>query len=651
MAYDKLYDPTSWVDKQAPGISAANLNKLAKAVSKMDDRIIEMEAATSEKTSIVDKQITALQEASEAHAEGLTDAVNRIEEVEKVQGTMSEDVAQITSTLDTLTRTTSPAITETAIGTSVCVKDTAADGYVDILAHGKYEQYSTTGAQLLDASGLGVGGDASQNILNDGHEITITGGTKSTYSGSVVFLNSYIDIENLRGKTLYISAESIEQNQSEVGTIQLRLTYENSDTYGQFWMDLKTLKLAVTIPTTATEVRFGLYANKTGSLLTEDNTITAKGIMISFTEDAPWEKYTGGKAAPNPDYSQEIKSVVVSEVRTHWKNFLVPFTSLTKNGIELSVDDKGYMTLNGTASATSYFTVYQKNELPIGNKYALSATDPLPSGVSFVIRNRDSSATTYQLTSTKQAVTFANDRITEKNWVAILVVEAGKTFTNARFAVQLEEGTSVTDYEPYTESVYTSSNPIELGGLNGVEDVFNAKETKRRFIEVVFDGSDDENWKASITNTDGKYRNTTSFLKDIIKSYDITVVANLLCTHYKAVSSNSAGTWGCKQGMCVDGSSTVMVYDEAFNTSDISLWKAHLAEHPTKAVFELAEPTTEALPTADQIALNGLKSFDGVTYVETDSEVKPTIEVKCVLDTKAYIDRKFAELQAVLTAE
>ena len=125
-----------------------------KAIDALDDRIIEMKAATSEKTSIVDKQITALQEASKAHAEGLTDAVNRIGDIEKVHGTMSEDVAQIASTLETLTRTTSPAITETAIGTSVCVKDTAADGYVDILAHGKYEQDSTTGKNELQTTAV-----------------------------------------------------------------------------------------------------------------------------------------------------------------------------------------------------------------------------------------------------------------------------------------------------------------------------------------------------------------------------------------------------------------------------------------------------------------------------------------------------------------
>lgn len=607
MAYEKLYSRTNWVDNQAPAISAANLNKMDSGINKIDDRLVD----TAEKVATAEENIAALQKSNETLSEGLADATDRIGEVEEAQGIMSEDVAQIASTLDTLSRTTSPAITETAIGTSVSVKDTA-EGYVDILAHGKYEQDSTTGAQLVDI--------ADFELVNP-----------DTRTASFAF-------ETLSAGTYHLNIKL----GGTATNVQARLYRYNAG--GNVNYDpiiLQDGDNEITCIGDADSIYFFIERNQA-----DGATASISDVMLSV-EPLPYEKYTGRKPAPNTDYPQEIKKSVVSEVLTHHKNFLIPPPTTNKNGIELIVDDNGYMTLNGTASVTSYFTVYQKNELPIGNKYALSATDPLPSGVSFVIRNRDSSATTYQLTSTKQAVTFANDRITEKNWVAILVVEAGKTFTNARFAVQLEEGTSITDYAPYTESVATLSNPIELGGLNGVEDVFNAKETKRRFAEVVFDGSDDEGWGTMNTNDNATKRVATRSLF-AMPSVSNNSIPNILCTHYKAVTP--ANTHSRVKGITIsgkpsDGGNTYLyVYDENFNTSDISLWKAHLAANPMTVVYELAEPTTEALPTADQIALNGLKSFDGVTYVETDSEVKPTIEVKCVLDTKAYIDRKFAEL-------
>lgn len=53
---------------------------------------------------------------------------------------------------------------------------------------------------------------------------------------------------------------------------------------------------------------------------------------------------------------------------------------------------------------------------------------------------------------------------------------------------------------------------------------------------------------------------------------------------------------------------------------------------PVASDFEflcvLAEPTYEDLPTADQIALNSLVSYNGITYLHCDSEVQPTWDLE-----------------------
>ena len=45
-------------------------------------------------------------------------------------------------------------------------------------------------------------------------------------------------------------------------------------------------------------------------------------------------------------------------------------------------------------------------------------------------------------------------------------------------------------------------------------------------------------------------------------------------------------------------------------------------------VYYISTPTFEPLPTADQIALHQLETFDTVTYLSTDSTLEPVMEVE-----------------------
>jgi hypothetical protein len=58
------------------------------------------------------------------------------------------------------------------------------------------------------------------------------------------------------------------------------------------------------------------------------------------------------------------------------------------------------------------------------------------------------------------------------------------------------------------------------------------------------------------------------------------------------------------------------------NTTEEEL--RQILESGVEISYVVAEPTFEPLPTADQIALNSLVSFDGVTYLSFDSEIEPT---------------------------
>lgn len=77
-----------------------------------------------------------------------------------------------------------------------------------------------------------------------------------------------------------------------------------------------------------------------------------------------FEPYTGGIPSPNPDYPQEIKSVVNPTVKVCGKNLLnATLESTTKNGVTCTNNGDGTYTLNGTATSDIQLVVGYHNIL------------------------------------------------------------------------------------------------------------------------------------------------------------------------------------------------------------------------------------------------------------------------------------------------
>ena len=65
------------------------------------------------------------------------------------------------------------------------------------------------------------------------------------------------------------------------------------------------------------------------------------------------------------------------------------------------------------------------------------------------------------------------------------------------------------------------------------------------------------------------------------------------------------------------------IYLPSGSWTDLPSAKLWLANNPITVQYKLATPTIEILDTESQIALNSLETFNGVTYIEVDSMVKP----------------------------
>ena len=73
-----------------------------------------------------------------------------------------------------------------------------------------------------------------------------------------------------------------------------------------------------------------------------------------------FEPYTGGIPSPNPDYPQEIKSVVNPAIKICGKNLLkATLQTTTVNGVTCTNNGDGTYTLNGTATTITTFDIAQ----------------------------------------------------------------------------------------------------------------------------------------------------------------------------------------------------------------------------------------------------------------------------------------------------
>lgn len=338
---------------------------------------------------------------------------------------------------------------------------------------------------------------------------------------------------------------------------------------------------------------------------------TDKIMLNKGTTALPYEKYTGGIPAPNPSYPMEIKNSVVSGVKSHKKNFLQNSqvgTTKTSNGLTFTTNNDGIVIVNGTATADTTLTI--KNVTLEKGNYILNGC---PKGGAW---NTHSIQYNFGKQDVGSGLAITVDSLITAN-VRILI-NKGTTLTNAVFKPMIRKADVIDDtYEPYTESVVTLSQPIDLYGMNGVQDVITPKQTKRKFVKYVLDGSDDESFTKE-AGFDYVFRHRHG-LSNVI-SYS----ENQLCTHL--LHTDSYNNLTAKEGYFAISSTSILVNVSGITTSpDL---KSFLVENPMTFVFELAEEVTEELPIADQIALNSLQTYDGITYVEFDSEIQPTFKAE-----------------------
>ena len=255
----------------------------------------------------------------------------------------------------------------------------------------------------------------------------------------------------------------------------------------------------------------------------------------------------------------------------------------------VSVKPNTQYTISGTD--IKYHAYYDKNKKPITTIASISTSFTTPGNAYYMVFNLNST-----------------DNLNE---------------------VQIEQGTTATEYEPYKENNITFYLKEPLRGVGDVKDKVYVKEDKivveRNYTGVTFDGSDDEKWfKDTLTNnyTDGSFIATyrTSNMKPNTQVSVGGVVDNLpnLSMNMNIYSSKTLN-------MNCYSSGWSQHYICLKNVSTIDEVKQWLQANPTTVVYQLATPIYKEVEC--DLSKLMLENYENSSLI-LNSNIPPTVNVR-----------------------
>lgn len=615
-------------------------------------------------TSIQNIQNEATTQISNVQAAG-TEQVQAVEDKGiEVLDSIPDDYESTYNLAEDAIRTKADAIVMEASGETIRLTDSAEDPVRGLKIFGRSSQLTTTGAQLFNSlAAKNNDNHDSTTVSDDGYTIKTIGGTTYGYT----FVRWTLDLEQVRGKTVILKADSISSTYgSEAVTIY---SYVGGIATGLGSIKRGALSRTITIPDTSEEVYLYIYTNVTGTVLAANDVLTVKGLMVSY-ESCDWEPYSGGYASPGPNWPQEIVSLGDDEATiagTLGTN-IIDLNSLdvsSASSLEVSADGYTIKVTGGSKSGWSSAIYELPTELVkmLRGKKVYSTCDSYESAQEINTRagfnvTLDDGSMVYPA-SVGAINTAVSETINKRATRIVFCVYAnnsGKALETDNTVTIKGLRVTVDDFKPWEQHTGVQSMsisdilravPVTSGGnytdSNGQQWIADYIDCERgNLVQCIghytFDGSDDEGWHAPQT-VDDTYRCCTTILNDISTSHAVGDIANILCDQFTAISAVYTFAEEKQVGIAVQGAGNpaLFVYHEDYNTSDISLWTTHLAEHPMTVYYELAQPIVTPL-TAEQIhAFKALSTHCPNTIVLNSTDA--FMELKYNADTKEYLEQ------------
>lgn len=295
---------------------------------------------------------------------------------------------------------------------------------------------------------------------------------------------------------------------------------------------------------------------------------------------------------------------------------------------------EGKVNLNGTSNANissvnNAFKNYFRFVLPAGN-YTYSQKNNVSSNIFTYILDFEDTSKRYA-TANGNSVKNASFTLEKATEVFVGMYSGSNvTFNNVEIELQIEKGSTATDFVEHQEQTITM--PVQQEMLQG--DYFDWDNEK----EV-------HNWK-KITLT-GSESNVKTISGDSYNRFQLSLTSYgvrnyIYCTHYLAGNSVNSG----ELDISFDGKYIVIhsPSDEITTEEQFKTWleEQYNGETPVTIYYKLATPielnlTDEQKTVAKQIK-ETLHTYKNVTHIYSNNEVSPIIDIKYAKDLNTVIN-------------
>ena len=404
----------------------------------------------------------------------------------------------------------------------------------------------------------------------------------------------------------------------------------------------KYLNSYSTTPNTFNITSSFVYSGSTIIVASGTSTNVTLTPMVSNGTFTEYEPYTGGQPSPSPDYPQPINSIEGSvEFACRGKNLLKPLLldNNILNGITSNTLDDGSISLNGTSTSDTYRSIATTN-LKANTDYTLSVDSDTTNDIQiFCNVTATESGTNWIPINNKYTIFRVNNDI--QNAIINIFIR-NNTTVNKVFKVQLEQGTTATEYEPYIQPNEVTFN-LEQEKLRSVGDVKD---------ELVVDLDTGDYYKlkniehlelsiANMNNTSEDYPGWLNVpnIQDYFPNVNVTI-------HMLAEVKSNITTNNLSIGINTINQSNLWLEKGIFNLTQTQ-WKEQYPDLVFKLDYSIPSTETIKLGTLSAEDLAKLKTFKGYNNVTVNTNLGlMNIRFTYGLDIKKYVDNKIAELSA-----
>lgn len=357
------------------------------------------------------------------------------------------------------------ALIGSASGTTQVTVDDAWEAPIPGLEiSGKSEQFSTTGAQLLDLSAVSKSaGGAVINTADGGYQISGTGTLTEAFSASyqLDYFKNHLKPGNLILKS-ELTMPKLYIRIWDGSTVLAEMQGNSTKQITQEMLNNENVR-----------VEAFLYGN-TGSTITPGTYHP----MLYQDGDGTWEPYTGGRPSPSPDNPQEIVSTDVTAVTVTGAQVIpYPYHNATKTSDGITFTDMGNGGIKVTGTSTKQYITFIINNnlfLPPGI-YTKNVSEEfgLVFQISRYINNKYD--TTAVGPNNKTFDTSSWDYNKYEYHVLIQVAKSDLTF-NTIFYPMINRGDTALPWEPYRSKTAAIALAEPLRGIGDVRDRIMCKD-------------------------------------------------------------------------------------------------------------------------------------------------------------------------------